>query len=191
MWYCSIPVCQSRYQWHYSQWHHSRFPRCIERFWFVFFCVNFITAFRATEIVHRSLPPFIRRDYDCRPIKLQLLQDLIAYHHRCWIARVFFTYIDLYFQLSVCLKILIESTNLLLPRLELVQKFETLVNRKCMLEWVVINSALHNLDSLLKYYLQSTCKIHLHLRLLGCWLQVWLCLVILGQGNRLGWSLTL
>ena len=30
----------------------------------------------------RILKPFIRRDFESRPLKLQLLQQIVAYHHR-------------------------------------------------------------------------------------------------------------
>jgi len=30
----------------------------------------------------RALKPFIRRDYESRPLRLRLLQDIVAYHHR-------------------------------------------------------------------------------------------------------------
>ena len=46
--------------------------------------------------MHRALKPFIRRDYESRPLKLRLLQEIVAYPHRCmcvfyWCLSVFVT----------------------------------------------------------------------------------------------------
>ena len=38
----------------------------------------------------RTLKPFIRKDYESRPLKLQLLQEIVAFHHRYHFENIYF-----------------------------------------------------------------------------------------------------
>jgi len=41
-----------------------------------------IPAMSISSYTFRKLKPFIRRDYDARPLRVQLLEEIIAYPHR-------------------------------------------------------------------------------------------------------------